>query len=69
MQELKERKRDLATNKHDTETFFRELQSASLPNSEETEIDIVGGFCSKDMFAGINDPSDEEESKEEWKRT
>jgi hypothetical protein len=54
----------LAANIHDTETFFRELQSASLPNSEETEIDIVGGFYSKDMFSGINDPSDEEESKE-----
>ena len=47
-------------NQHDTDTFFRKLEVAHGQRSDQTELDIIGSFCGKDIFSGINDPLLEE---------
>lgn len=45
-----------AQNRYDTENFFRELKGAGIGSSNKTKFDVVASYCSKDLFAGLNEP-------------
>ena len=60
-QDLIDRRAALASNRHDTETFFRELKAAGQStNNKKSKFDVIAEYCKKDLFAGINDPQEEE---------
>lgn len=52
-----------AQNRHDTESFFRELNSAGQGDSTKSKFDVIAGYCNKDLFSGINDPTEETNTK------
>ena len=61
-QHLFEIRTNYAQNRHDTESFFRELQAAGQGDSNKSKFDVIASFCNKDLFSGINDPAEEAKS-------
>ena len=59
---LFEIRQNYADRRHDTESFFRELQGAGQGDSNKTKFDVIAGYCNKDLFSGINDPVEESKS-------
>ena len=45
-----------AQNRYDAEGFFRELKSAGQSYYHKSKFDVVAAYCSKDLFAGLNEP-------------
>lgn len=48
---------EYAANRHNTDRFNKSLRAA------RNKFDVVAKYCREDLFAGINDPKDEESQK------